>query len=63
MIDDDDTRDLRRLPGLFRRWELAAVLKAGADYRLEEAGITGDGSPLVAVFESTPATSGRGAES
>ncbi len=45
-------RDLHRLPGLFRRWEVAQILEAGADYHLEDAGSTADGAPLVAVYRS-----------
>lgn len=41
----------QRLPGLFRRWELAQLLEPGRDYRLEDAGSTTDGSPLFAVYE------------
>ena len=54
MEEPDDTRDLRRIPGLFRRWELALILRSGADYRIEDAGETRDGSPLLAVYHCTP---------
>ena len=47
--------ELRRLPGLFRRWELAQVLDAGNDYRIEGAGTTSDGAPLFAIYKSTTA--------
>jgi hypothetical protein len=43
---------LQRLPGLFRRWELAEVLKAQGRYQIEDAGMHADGTPLFAVFES-----------
>ena len=46
--------DLRRLPGLYRRWELVEVLKTDRLYRIEEAGRAADGAPLLAVFESEP---------
>jgi len=46
--------ELRRIPGLYRRWELAQVLKFGEDYHLEDAGTTSDGTALVAVFQSVP---------
>lgn len=39
-----------RVPGAFRRWELPEVLKAGHDYRLEEAGRCEDGTLLYAVY-------------
>jgi hypothetical protein len=48
--DEDDTPTLRRLPGLYRRWEVAELLKPGVDYRLEDAGQTIDGTPLVAIY-------------
>lgn len=52
--DNDDVPDVPaeeflRLPGLFRRWELEQVLEAGADFHLEEAGTTSDGTPLFAL--------------
>ena len=50
MIDIDTDR-FRRLPGLYRRWELAELLHARQDYRLEDAGETIDGTPLVAVYQ------------
>lgn len=43
---------LQRLPGLFRRWELAEILKAQGRYQIEDAGTHADGTPLFAVFES-----------
>jgi hypothetical protein len=51
MFDEDDaSRPLRRLPGLYRRWEVAELLKARHDYRIEDAGETIDGTPLLAVY-------------
>ena len=47
---EDEGPTLRRLPGLFRRWEVAELLEPGEDYRLEDAGTTTDGTPLVAVY-------------
>ena len=43
---------LQRLPGLFRRWELAVLLKGRDRYQIEDAGTHADGTPLFAVFES-----------
>ena len=40
----------RRLPGLYRRWELVEVLRPGVHYHLEDAGSMQDGTPLIAVF-------------
>jgi len=56
--------ELRRLPGLFRRWELAQVVEAGEDYRIEDAGSTSDGTTLFAIYRSVsdaPAAKGTGA--
>lgn len=50
---DPDPDDLHRLPGLFRRWELADVLLPGRHYRLERAGAADDGTPLYAVYADT----------
>ena len=47
---DPDPDDLHRIPGLFRRWELADVLAPGRHYRLERAGAADDGTPLFAVY-------------
>lgn len=46
--------DFRRLPGLFRRWELIEILRPGVHYQLEDAGSMQDGTPLIAVFVSDP---------
>ena len=48
---------LRRLPGLFRRWELAQVIEAGKDYHVEDAGSACDGTALYAVYVSAPVAS------
>ena len=50
--------ELRRIPGLFRRWELAQVLKPGEDYHLEDAGTTSDGTVLFSVFHSVSTETG-----
>ena len=42
--------DFIRLPGLFRRWELNAVVELGADFNLEDAGEAADGTQLIAVY-------------
>lgn len=59
MIDDlpSPQCELRRLPGLYRRWELARLLEAGEDYRIEDAGAAEDGTALYAVYKSIPTTS------
>jgi len=42
--------DFIRIPGLYRRWELHELFDLGADFHLEDAGETSDGSPLIAVY-------------
>lgn len=42
--------DLKRLPGLYRRWELADALEPHKKYQIEDAGHHADGSPLFAVY-------------
>ena len=49
--------ELRRLPGLFRRWEMPQLFEAGEDYRIEDAGAAEDGTPLYAVYKSIPVAS------
>ena len=44
--------ELRRLPGLYRRWELTEVLEQHRNCQIEDAGAHADGTPLVAVFFS-----------
>ncbi len=44
----------RRLPGLFRRWELTEVLEQHGNCQIEDAGAHADGTPLVAVFFTEP---------
>ena len=43
---------LKRIPGLFRRWELTGVLEPQGHYRIEDAGTHADGTPLLAVYTS-----------
>jgi hypothetical protein len=52
MSDDTDClpEDLKRVPGLFRRWELPELLKPDRRYHLEDAGTHTDGTPLLAVY-------------
>jgi hypothetical protein len=47
MTQDDE---YRRLPGLFRAWDLQAVLTDGTDYQMDRVGTTDDGTPLYAVY-------------
>jgi len=47
--------DLKRVPGLYRRWELPEILKNQRAYRIENAGSHQDGTPLVAVYADADA--------
>ncbi|HET9622918.1 MAG TPA: hypothetical protein VFP84_16210 [Kofleriaceae bacterium] len=53
---EDPPNEFVRLPGLLRRWELSQVVEPSADYRIEAAGETSDGTPVFAVYhrERTP---------
>lgn len=42
--------EFRRLPGFYRRWELAQVCAANRSYRIEDAGHHADGTPLLAIY-------------
>ncbi|WP_338869338.1 hypothetical protein [Myxococcus stipitatus] len=42
--------DYVRIPGLFRRWELEHVIDSAADFNVEPAGSTDDGTELFAVY-------------
>lgn len=55
---DTPSGDLRRLPGLYRRWDLTEVLEQHPNCQIEDAGNHADGTPLVAVFSSEPVARG-----
>ena len=57
MISKTDllSADLKRVPGLYRRWELPEILKNQRAYRIENAGSHQDGTPLVAVYADAEA--------
>lgn len=57
---EPETSGLHRLPGLFRRWELAQIIEAGDDYHIEDAGTASDGTPLYAVYRHRPDASVAG---
>ncbi|MEC3860099.1 hypothetical protein VK792_02275 [Mesobacterium sp. TK19101] len=42
--------DLKRIPGLYRRWELPEILKNHRTYRIEKAGTHQDGTTLIAIY-------------
>jgi hypothetical protein len=51
---DSSLDDLRRLPGLYRRWELTEVFEPHRNYHIEDAGTHADGTPLLAIYVSDP---------
>ena len=46
----DPAEGFVRLPGLLRRWELEQVVHPFADYQIEPAGKTADGTEVFAVY-------------
>lgn len=53
---DLSLEDFRRLPGLYRRWELTEVCEPNCNYQIEDAGTHADGTPLLAIYVSEPAS-------
>lgn len=56
-VPETGREEFLRLPGLFRRWEIEQVIDSRAEFHLESAGSTSDGTPLFAVYRrerSTP---------
>lgn len=49
---DQTLEDFKRLPGLYRRWELNDICKANCNYHIEDAGTHADGTPLLAIYVS-----------
>ncbi len=45
--------EMVRIPGLYRRWELAELLKNHRAYRVEDAGSHSDGTPLLAIYAAS----------
>lgn len=54
----NDTHEFERLPGLFRSWELNAVLSPGHEYRIEQVDLAQDGAPLLAIYRGRPSDDG-----
>lgn len=54
---DLSLEDFKRLPGLYRRWELTEICEPNRSYQIEDAGTHADGTPLLAIYVSdrTPA--------
>ncbi|MEL6577529.1 MAG: hypothetical protein AAFQ81_16735 [Pseudomonadota bacterium] len=51
---DLSLEDFRRLPGLYRRWELTEVCEPNRNYQIEDAGTHADGTPLLAIYVAEP---------
>lgn len=47
---DDITEEYRRMPGLFRLWDLQFVLERSDDWRIHYSELTEDGTPLFAIY-------------
>jgi hypothetical protein len=51
MVSQQD--EYRRMPGLFRIWDLQFVLDGDADYQIHFDSLTDDRTPLFAVYRRT----------
>ena len=58
----EDNDQFHRIPGLFRRWELGQLLEPGRSYHLEDAGVTREGTQLLAIYRGERAISNRKAD-
>lgn len=54
MATPDEPNEFERLPGLFRSWELNAVLSPGHEYRIEQVDAVQDGATLLAIYRGIP---------
>lgn len=52
MQEDDFIRELIRVPGLYRAWELPQLLRLNEVFQIEDAGTHSDGSPLLAIYST-----------
>jgi len=52
MQDNDIMRELMRVPGFYRPWELPQLLRLNEAFQIEDAGAHSDGTPLLAVYSS-----------
>lgn len=50
MIDELDA-NYRRMPGLYRLWDLPMVLQREGDWHIHYAELTEDGTPLFALYQ------------
>lgn len=49
-MDTEETKDFRRLPGLYRLWDLQSVIDPVDEWHVHYAEPAGDGTPLFAVY-------------
>ena len=59
---DLSLEDFRRLPGLYRRWELTEVCEPNRNYQIEDAGSHADGTPLLVVYVNDQLADAAGRE-
>jgi hypothetical protein len=52
MQDNEFIRELIRIPGFYRPWELPQLLRLNEVFQIEDAGTHSDGSPLLAVYST-----------
>lgn len=50
----DPFEEFVRIPGFLQRWEIPHVVKADAEFQIEEAGTMMDGTPLFVVHRRDP---------
>lgn len=48
-----------RIPGLYRLWDLQSVINRTDDYQMHYVELTGDGTPLFAVYRRAQGQAGR----
>lgn len=49
-----DPAEYRRIPGLFRRWELERIIEPGFEYYVEEHGKDDAGIELYTIYKRVP---------
>ena len=50
-----DPHQYRRIPGLYRRWELEQVIDPGFEYYIEDHGEDSTGTQLYELYKREPA--------
>lgn len=58
--DQLDDQEFRRVPGLYRLWDLPVVMRQHEDYRIDYAELTEEGAPLFAVYRVWRSSGGAG---